>query len=158
MRRILVVDDDPHVCQAVGAWLRQHGFQVCVADGGVNGLAALERSTFDLMIVDVFMPDMRGCATIEIFHLRAPDVPLIAISGSAFPDPDTSAPDFLKVAARLGATRCLRKPFKPGTLLTVIDECLSESEPHRRHVATLGAIANALSKSADETIGDVCRS
>jgi DNA-binding response OmpR family regulator len=62
------------------------------------------------------------------------------------------------VATRLGATRCLRKPFKPGTLLTVIDECLSESEPHRRHVATLGAIANALSKSADETIGDVCRS
>jgi DNA-binding response OmpR family regulator len=58
----------------------------------------------------------------------------------------------------MGATRCLRKPFKPGTLLTVIDECLSESEPHRRHVVTLGAIANALSKSADETIGDVCRS
>jgi CheY-like chemotaxis protein len=158
MRRILVVDDDPHICQAIGTWLRQHGFRVCVADGGVNGLAALERFTFDLMIVDVFMPDMRGCATIEVFHHRAPSVPLIAISGSAFPDSDTSAPDFLTVATRLGATRCLRKPFKPGTLLTVIDQCLSEAEPHRRHVATLGAIANALSKSADETIGDACRS
>jgi DNA-binding NtrC family response regulator len=158
MRRILVVDDDPHICQAIGIWLRQHGFRVCVADGGVNGLAALERSTFDLMIVDVFMPDMRGCATIEVFHHRAPSVPLIAISGSDFGDPDMSAADFLKVATRLGATRCLRKPFKPGTLLDVIDECLSEAEPHRRHVATLGAIADALSKSPDDTRGDVRRS
>src|SRR5258708_6352817 len=153
MRRILVVDDDPHICQAIGTWLRQHGFRVCVADGGISGLAALEHSTFDLLIVDVFMPDMRGCETIGIFHHRAPGVPLIAISGSAFPDPDTSAPDFVKIAVRLGATRCLRKPFKPGTLLNVIDECLSEAEPHRRHVATLGAVVNALSKSADETIG-----
>src|SRR6266478_4889389 len=117
MRRILVVDDDPHICQAIGIWLRQHGFRVSVADRGISGLAALEHSTFDLMIVDVFMPDMRGFESIRVFHHRAPAVPLIAISGSAFPDPETSAPDFLRVAARLGATRCLRKPFKPATLL-----------------------------------------
>jgi DNA-binding NtrC family response regulator len=154
MRRILVVDDDPHICRAIRTWLRQHGFRVHVADGGISGLAALEHSTFDLMIVDVFMPD---CKSIGIFHQRAPGVPLIAISGSAFPDLDPSAPDLLKIADRLGATRCLRKPFKPSRLLDVIDECLSEAEPHRRHVATLGVIANALSKSADETMGDACR-
>jgi len=158
MRRILVVDDDPHICQAIGIWLRQHGFRVSVADRGISGLAALEHSTFDLMIVDVFMPDMRGFESIRVFHHRAPAVPLIAISGSAFPDPETSAPDFLRVAARLGATRCLRKSFKPATLLSAIDECVSESEPHRRHVATPSAVTNALSKSADETIGDAFRS
>jgi CheY-like chemotaxis protein len=158
MRRILVVDDDPHICQAIGTWLRQHGFRASIAGGGLSGLAALEHSTFDLMIVDVLMPDMRGCETIELFHQRAPTVPLIAITGSAFPDPETSAPDFPKIAARLGATRCLRKPFKPGTLLTVIDQCLSEAEPHRRHGATRGAIANALSRSADDSIGDARRS
>ena len=38
MRRILVVDDDPHICQAIGIWLRQHGFRVSVSDGGVSGL------------------------------------------------------------------------------------------------------------------------
>jgi DNA-binding response OmpR family regulator len=37
MRRILIVDDDPHI----RAWLDHHGFRVSVADGGVNGLAAL---------------------------------------------------------------------------------------------------------------------
>jgi hypothetical protein len=47
------------------------------------------------------------------------------------------------MAIRLGATRCLRKPFRPTTLLGVIDECLSEAEPHRRYVATLAAVASA---------------
>jgi CheY-like chemotaxis protein len=157
MRRILVVDDDEQICQAIGIWLRRHGFRVSVADGGVSGLAALEHSTFDLMIVDVFMPGMRGFHSIRIFHHRAPRVPMIAISGSAFPDPETSAADFLRIAADLGATRCLRKPFKPAILLGVIDECLSEAEPHRRQVATLGAVANALSKSAEEAMGNACR-
>jgi hypothetical protein len=44
------------------------------------------------------------------------------------------------------ATRCLRKLFRPTTLLGVIDECLSVAEPHRRHVATLAAVTNALSE------------
>jgi CheY-like chemotaxis protein len=157
MRRILVVDDDPQICQAISIWLRQHGFRVSVADGGISGLAALEHSTFDLMIVDVFMPGMRGFESIRVFHHRAPTVPLIAISGSAFPDPEPSAPDFLRMVARLGAMRCPRKPFKPAALLGVIDQCLSAAEPHRRHVARLGAVANAISKSANEMIGDDCR-
>jgi DNA-binding NtrC family response regulator len=153
MRRILVVDDDPHVCQAMGVWLRQRGFKVSLADGGVSGLDALDRSTFDLMIVDVFMPDMRGFESIRLFHQRAPGVPLIAISGAAFSDAETAAPDLLRIAASLGATRCLRKPFKPATLLGLIDQCLSEAEPHRRHVAALGAVADAQSKSSDGSVG-----
>jgi hypothetical protein len=72
-----------------------------------NGLAALDEASFDLMIVDIFMPHMRGFESIRIFHQRAPTVPLIAISGYAF------------------------------SLLNVIDECLSEAEPQRRHVRRL---------------------
>ena len=147
MRRILVVDDDLHICLAIRAWLKRYGFRVSIADGGVNGLAALDNGTFDLMIVDIFMPNMRGFESIRRFHERAPTVPLIAISGSAFPALDAPSPDFLRMAVRLGATRCLRKPFKPTTLLGVMDECLSEAEPHRRYVATLAAVAGALSES-----------
>jgi CheY-like chemotaxis protein len=45
MRRILVVDDDPHVGLAIRAWLAQHGFRGAIGDGGTNGLAALDNST-----------------------------------------------------------------------------------------------------------------
>ena len=144
MRRIPVVDDDLHVGRAIRIWLEQHGFRVLTADGGPNGLAALDNGTFDLMIIDVFMPQMCGFEAIRLFHERAPTVPLIAVCGHAFAEEDTGAPEFLQLATRLGATRCLRKPFKPATLLDVIDECLSQAEPHRRHVAALGAVAEAV--------------
>jgi CheY-like chemotaxis protein len=128
MRRILVVDDDPLICSAIRAWLEESGFTVSVADGGQTGLKALDSSTFDLMIVDIFMPHMRGFESVRVFHQRAPMVPLIAISGYVFAEQRAPAPDFLRMALELGATRCLRKPFTPSTLLNVIYGCLLESE------------------------------
>ena len=92
MRRILVVDDDPHICLAIRAWRERYGFRVSIADGGANGLAAVDNATFELMIVDVFMPEMRGFESIRIFHHHAPAVPLIAISGCAFCDPGRPVP------------------------------------------------------------------
>jgi len=60
MRRILLMDDHPHICLAIRTWLERYGFRVAIADGGINGLAALDNAMFHLMIVDIFMPDMRG--------------------------------------------------------------------------------------------------
>jgi CheY-like chemotaxis protein len=127
MPRILVVDDDPMVCTAIDIYLERHGFEVTIADGGEVGLRALEGTAFDLMIVDIFMPHMRGFESIRIFHERAPAIPLIAMSGYAFAKLDSPAPDFLRMALELGATRCLRKPFTPVALVTMIDECLAEA-------------------------------
>jgi CheY-like chemotaxis protein len=75
--------------------------------------------------------------------LAAPTVPLIAISGYAFSVPETDDPACFKMALSLGATRCLRKPFRPATLLGVIDERLSEAEQRRKHAAALAAIPSA---------------
>jgi DNA-binding response OmpR family regulator len=150
MRRILVVDDDPHIGRALRAWLKRYGFRVSIADGGGNGLLALDNSTFDLMIVDIFMPNMRGFESIRVFHDHAPGVPLIAISGYAFSGRGPSGPDFMQMAVKLGATRCLRKPFRPTTLLAVIDECLTEAEPDRRYFATLASVASTLPETGDK--------
>ena len=81
MTRVLIVDDDPMVCAAIEIYLERHGFDVTVADGGEAGLRALEDAGFDLMLVDIFMPHMRGFESIRIFHERAPTIPLIAMSG-----------------------------------------------------------------------------
>jgi len=115
------------VCMAIEISLARHGLEVTIADGGDTGLRALEGTAFDLMIVDIFMPHMRGFESIRIFHERAPAIPLIAMSGYAFANLDSPAPDFLRMALELGAARCLRKPFTPMALLTVINECLAEA-------------------------------
>src|ERR1700753_2117634 len=78
MRRILVVDDDALIGQAIRAWLGRHGYRVSTAGSGAEGLAFLERSTFDLLVVDVFMSNMRGFESIRLFRERAPKIPLIA--------------------------------------------------------------------------------
>ena len=127
MTRVLIVDDDPMVCAAIEVYLERHGFDVTIADGGEAGLRALEDSGFDLMLVDIFMPHMLGFESIRIFHERAPTVPLVAMSGYAFANIDSPAPDFLRMALELGAAHCLRKPFTPGVLLTVVKECVAEA-------------------------------
>ncbi|WP_346657045.1 MULTISPECIES: response regulator [unclassified Bradyrhizobium] len=130
LRHILVVDDAPMVCMAIEVYLQRNNFRVTIAEGGEAGLRAL-----DLMIIDIFMPHMRGFESIRIFHERAPVIPLIAMSGYAFANLDSPAPDFLRMALELGAARCLRKPFTPHALLAAINDCLAEPRP-RSDIAT----------------------
>lgn len=134
MPRILVVDDDPMVSLAIEVCLQRQGMDVTIADGGEAGMRAIAAGAFDVMIVDVFMPHMRGFESIRMFHERAPDVPLIAMSGYAFANADTASPDFLRMTLELGATCCLRKPFTPKALLAAVNDCLSKvaAGPHRQ--------------------------
>jgi CheY-like chemotaxis protein len=132
MARILVVDDDPLICSAMQTWLENNGFEVVVADGGRVGLNVLERSAFDLMVIDIFMPGMDGFESIRTFHQHAPEVPIIATSGLTFREHHGPAPDFLGMATHLGAAHCLRKPFKAWELVEAIDQCLSEPIVRRK--------------------------
>jgi CheY-like chemotaxis protein len=83
------------------------------------------------------MPHMRGFESIRIFYERAPSVPLIAMSGYAFANVNAPAPDFLRMALELGASRCLRKPFTPDALLGAINDCLAEAQTRGSSVAQL---------------------
>jgi len=124
--RVLVVDDDPMVSMAIEVCLQRQGMEVTIADGGEAGMRELAASEFDVMIVDVFMPHMRGFESIRMFHERAPQIPLIAMSGYAFASADSASPDFLRMTLELGATCCLRKPFTPQALLAAINDCLEK--------------------------------
>ena len=124
--RVLVVDDDPMVCIAIELCLQRHGFEITIADGGEAGMLALENSAFDVMLIDIFMPHMRGFESIRVFHERAPSVPLIAMSGYAFANFEVPSPDFLRMTLELGATVCLRKPFTPNALLAAVNQCFAK--------------------------------
>lgn len=131
MPRVLVVDDDPLVCKTIEVCLTRKGFEVTVADGGESGMRALEDANFDVMLVDVFMPHMRGFESIRMFHERRPDVPVVAMSGYAFANAER-APDFLRMTIELGAACCLRKPFTQDALLTAVNQCITSPEASAR--------------------------
>jgi CheY-like chemotaxis protein len=122
MDRILVVDDEKPVREALAALLRQEGYRVVVAESGHVAVEAIEAFTFNFIIVDIFMPEMNGLETIKVFRGSAPSVPIVAMSGyaagSGFVDND-----FFRTAMEFGATCCLRKPFTREQLLDAIEFC-----------------------------------
>jgi CheY-like chemotaxis protein len=123
MARILVIDDEIAVRNTIRLILEHRGHHVVVAEGGQRGVDAIEAYAFDAVIVDIFMPGLDGFQTIRILRRSAPRVAIIAISGYAFRQASWPVPDLLKMASDLGATRCLRKPFRTRELIEVVETC-----------------------------------
>jgi len=122
MERILVVDDEKPVREAVGLLLKSEGFRVVVAECGHTAVGAIEAFTFDVVIVDIVMPGMDGIETIAILRQDAPDVSIIAMSGYAAGS-GLGEGDFFRSAMERGATCCLSKPFTREQLLDAIEFC-----------------------------------
>jgi CheY-like chemotaxis protein len=127
MIRILVVDDEKPVRDAIGMLLRREGYYVVVAECGHTAVGAIEAFTFDIVIVDIVMPGMDGLATIDVLRRDAPDVPIIAMSGYAFGS-GVLEPDFFRSAMERGATCCLRKPFTRDQLVDAIMFCRASKQ------------------------------
>ncbi len=82
-RRILVVDDEPMVCNAVEMMLTHDGHVVETATSGSEALASLERSSFDLVITDYAMPQMKGDELARRIQQRSPALPIVMITAHA---------------------------------------------------------------------------
>ncbi|MBN8920605.1 MAG: response regulator, partial [Rhizobiales bacterium] len=109
MPRVLVVDDDPEVVSLIGKLLQAAGHTAVPASDSRAALRILDETPIDLVIADIFMPDMDGLETVAAFKRQAPHLPLIALSGFAFAERGAGAPDFLAMATKLGAACSLRK-------------------------------------------------
>jgi CheY-like chemotaxis protein len=81
--RILVVDDEPFVCDAVRMMLAFDGHEVVTADCGRAALAALEKGKFDLVITDFAMPVMKGDQLAATIKERNPAQPVVMITAYA---------------------------------------------------------------------------
>jgi len=125
MARILVVDDETAIRLAIRMILENAGHTVVVAEGGHDAVRAIEAFSFDVLVVDIFMPRMGGLETIKVFRETAPEVPIIAMSGYAMRGETT--PEFFRQAMDLGAATCLCKPFRSRELIHAIAACCADS-------------------------------
>jgi CheY-like chemotaxis protein len=121
-----VIDDDESVRAAIAALL-QPDCEIVLAEDARRGSERFEVEKFDAVMVDIFMPGMNGLETIKDFRKLAPDMPIVAMSGFRFRGSGAPTPDFLKIAAELGATHCLPKPFRPQQLFAAIAACIPSS-------------------------------
>jgi CheY-like chemotaxis protein len=125
MPHILVIDDEHLVRATLRVLLEAHGYTVVTADCGRFGIEAVSEGIFDVVLCDVFMPEMDGFETIRAIHQRDATVPVIVISGFIFRNTSAPAPDFLAMATELGAACSLRKPLRPSDVLGAIEGCVA---------------------------------
>lgn len=140
MASILVIDDDRAVLATIKILLERAAHSTETVGDSLAGLKLLGTRTFDLLIVDIFMPGMDGFETMKLVHQSWPEMPIIVISGQQFRLASERQPDFLHMATRLGAVSSLQKPFKPSELLAAVNGSLFGSQPPGLNPKATGAI------------------
>jgi CheY-like chemotaxis protein len=128
--RILVVDDDAAVRSVTRRCLALDGHDVDEATTGREALKQYRAKPVDLVITDLYMPDMDGLEFIRRLVQEFVGTKVIAISGGAAMVGDAlrKPTDALAIAARLGATATLAKPFTVAELRGVVKRALGERE------------------------------
>ena len=79
--RILIVDDEPRLCELGKLVLESQGYEVHTAADGFEALIALKRSLPDIIISDLSLPNMSGFELLSVVRRRFPTIPVIVISG-----------------------------------------------------------------------------
>lgn len=79
--RILLVDDEPGIRLTFGPLLQRAGYEVMVAEGGEQAIALLDQHGFDVLIVDLHMPDMHGLQVAAAARARQPDITTLVLTG-----------------------------------------------------------------------------
>jgi DNA-binding NtrC family response regulator len=115
---ILVVDDDVISLRILAGYLKQFGFTVVTAGGGLQALELLAQRGFDLVISDMRMPDMDGSALLDEMHKRKVNTPFIVATACGSIESAVSA-------MRQGAYDYLEKPFNPDTLQLTVQRALN---------------------------------
>ncbi len=122
--RILVVDDDAGVLRSVEAVLRDEGFDVVTVGGGREAVAAVERCSPALVLLDVWMPDLDGIEVLERIRARRKDLPVVVVSGHG-------TVELAVKATRLGAVDFIEKPFSIDGLLSSVRRALGSVRGRR---------------------------
>ena len=119
--RILLVEDEEQLLSLTEALLDERGYQVSTAQTGQSALEALECSTFDLVILDLNLPDRDGLEVLSKFR-EGNQVPVIIVSAR------TDGKDRIDAFDR-GADDYLTKPFLPKELLARMNVFLRRNTP-----------------------------
>jgi CheY-like chemotaxis protein len=127
MARIIVIDDEPGVRSVACQALEAAGHAVVGYPDGRGGIAHIQRDPPDLLVTDLFMPEMEGLETIRLARDLQSGMPIIAMSGVYF-----EGGDYLEIAEKFGALATLRKPFRPGDLVDLVARLLAESQEGER--------------------------
>lgn len=119
MARLLLVEDDPMILNAITAFLREEGFETETADGQRAALELLSRHSFDLVLLDITLREGNGFDTCQAIKAQSA-VPVFFLTASGDESSTVTGLD-------MGADDYIAKPFRPRELLSRIRSALRRS-------------------------------
>ena len=122
MARILVIDDEESLRRMVRHALEGEQHEVLDADDGKTALELIGKEPVDLVITDLYMPNMDGIEFTIRLAKQKPHPGILAMSGGGFMEKGS----LLEIARRLGADATLAKPFTVRELLDAVDDILKK--------------------------------
>ena len=123
MTRILVVDDDEQICALVARLLENDGYQVDTAHTGLEALGFLKGASYQLMLLDLVMPQKGGIETIMDLRREAPQLPIVIMSGMI----TLGDASVTRLIEHYGAMGLLAKPFTADDLRKAVNSVLPGS-------------------------------
>ena len=118
MNKILVVDDEPSICHLLRSVLSTQQCRVDTAGAVFDALNKLEACTYDLAIVDLFLPGIDGLQLAEAIRLLDPGTPVILMTAYG-------TPSFEAMASHPAISKYLHKPFTLDHVEALVSQCLS---------------------------------
>ena len=142
-KKILVIEDDPDIVELLKHYLQKEGFKLKDASDGFSGLKAAKTGDFDLIILDIMLPELDGLEVCK--ELRADpkikSIPIIMLTAKI------EEADKI-VGLELGADDYVTKPFSPKELIARVKALLRriERKPEKEKIYRYGKLALDLSK------------
>ena len=117
MTKILIADDQKDLLEMLYDELTDAGFRVKTVDNGADAVVMAAEESFDLFLLDMYMPGVNGIQAAKVLRKIAPGAPIIGLTGYL-------GRGYMAEAAALGVN-CLSKPVAVETLLNEINEALA---------------------------------
>jgi DNA-binding NtrC family response regulator len=123
--RILIIDDDENILRVEVAILKDNGYEVETATTGAEAIEKTQKSHFDLMLVDIRLPDMEGTEVITKVHDTTPKIRKVIVTG--YPTLQNAV-----AAVNNGADAYVMKPFDVEKMLETVQKQLVLQEQERK--------------------------
>ena len=119
VKKILFADDEKNFAEVLTSELEDAGYSVTLTRDGVEAVLKALDDKFDMALLDIMMPNLDGINAVKILRKIDPNLPVITFSGVAGSGDMASS-------IKVGAVRCLTKPFSIEQLLSEIKRVLHE--------------------------------
>ena len=117
--RILIIDDDSSVRCSVKRALEVSGYAIVHAENGEHGLEDYKREDFDLLLLDLDLPELKGWEILEYATAHRPEIPVVLLTGN------TRSKDGIE-GMKQGARAYINKPVDLQALLALFTEIAQE--------------------------------